>query len=50
LPIEDDPTTAAAGVVVANPYADEVSPEIQRRVMLVFCHAILASAEFRYRN
>lgn len=49
-PLEDDPTTAAAGVVVANPYTDEVSPEIQRRAMLVFCHAILASAEFRYRN
>ncbi len=49
-PLEDDPRTAAAGVVVSNPYADDVSPEIQRRVMLVFCHAILASAEFRYRN
>jgi len=48
--LEDDPTAAAAGVVIDNPYISGVSPEIQRRVMMVFCHAILASAEFRYRN
>jgi hypothetical protein len=27
-----------------------VTPEIQRDALAVFCHAILASAEFRYRN
>lgn len=50
LRADEDPGNAAAGVVVDNPYATEVSPEIQRRVLLVFCHAILASGEFRYRN
>jgi hypothetical protein len=28
----------------------EVTPEVQRQVMIAFCHAILATAEFRYRN
>lgn len=27
-----------------------VTPEVQRQVMIAFCHAILATAEFRYRN
>ena len=34
----------------ASPASAEISPELQRQVMIAFCHAILATAEFRYRN
>ncbi|MBL8891183.1 MAG: PSD1 domain-containing protein [Planctomycetaceae bacterium] len=34
----------------SNPTSTEISPELQRQVMIAFCHAILATAEFRYRN
>lgn len=33
-----------------SPASTEISPELQRQVMIAFCHAILATAEFRYRN
>lgn len=42
--------TPAEAQTQANPASTEISPELQRQVMIAFCHAILATAEFRYRN
>ncbi len=39
---ETDTRAEAEGAVI--------SAEVQRQVMIVFCHSILATAEFRYRN
>lgn len=43
-------TPPAEATTPANPASTEISPELQRQVMIAFCHAILATAEFRYRN
>jgi hypothetical protein len=43
-------TTPAEAEAPTSPASTEVSPELQRQVMIAFCHAILATAEFRYRN
>lgn len=43
-------STPAESTTPASPATTEISPELQRRVMIAFCHAILATAEFRYRN
>lgn len=42
--------TSATDTEAKTEATAEVTPEVQRQVMIAFCHAILATAEFRYRN